>query len=59
MEATVQGKRSRVIPVETEKENRCPDCHRLLFKGRLAPGSRIEVKCPREGCKQMVTIASM
>lgn len=54
-----EARRNRVIPVPVEKEIRCPDCNRLLMKGELAPGSRIQVKCPRVGCEMILNIAHM
>ncbi|MCK9357787.1 MAG: Com family DNA-binding transcriptional regulator [Dehalococcoidia bacterium] len=52
MEAATQDiARHKMIPVEEGYEVRCtePRCNRLLFKGRIAPGSSIEIKCPK--CK--------
>ena len=48
-----------VIPVREDKTIRCPGCNRLLMKGELGPGSRIQVKCPRAGCNQLLSFARM
>ena len=45
------------IPVDSNKELRCPKCDRLLLKGCVAQGTAIEVKCPR--CKILCRIAYM
>ena len=29
------------------REFRCPDCNKLIFKGRLESGSVVEIPCPR------------
>jgi phage FluMu protein Com len=38
-------------------ENRCPHtrCNRILFKGILGPGTRIEIQCPK--CKRMAVLS--
>ena len=28
-------------------EERCPTCKHLLFIGRIGPGTRVEIKCPK------------
>lgn len=40
-------------------ETRCPysRCNRILFKGILGPGSRIEVQCPK--CKNMTILQAV
>lgn len=39
------------------REERCPKCTKLLFRGRLPPGSRIEIKCPAcRGRKPLIVI---
>ena len=37
-------------------ETRCPHprCNRILFKGILAPGTRIEMQCPK--CKKFTIL---
>ena len=32
-------------------EYRCTNCSRLLFRGVLAPGTRIEIRCWHNSCK--------
>ncbi len=39
------------IPIDMDKELRCPGCRKLLLKGDIEDGSKIEIKCPR--CKQL------
>lgn len=36
-----------LIECDTQREWRCPECHLLLFKGKVEPGSVIEVPCTR------------
>ena len=46
-----------VLEVDAMKyETRCPysRCKKILFKGILGPGTRIEVLCP--GCKKMTIL---
>jgi len=33
-------------------EHRCPNCNRLLFKGKIRGDYNIETKCPR--CKKII-----
>jgi hypothetical protein len=48
-----------VSPVDTENHYRCsmPQCNHLLFKGKLAPGSAIEIKCSE--CKMVHSIIEL
>lgn len=41
----------RFIPIDMEREMRCPDCHKLLAKGDIGSKGKMEIKCPR--CKTM------
>jgi len=50
------------IKVELENDYKCPSCGKLLFKGRLAPGSSLEVLCtrrPRKRCNRYIKFQSM
>lgn len=39
------------------REERCKECKKLLFRGRLPPGTRIEIKCPAcRGDKPLIVI---
>jgi phage FluMu protein Com len=38
---------------------RCHYCHKLLFKGNLAGGSVIEMKCPRGYCNSVNRIVAL
>ena len=51
--ATVTYKADVVSVNAMKYETRCPypRCNRILFKGILAEGSRIEIQCPK--CKNM------
>lgn len=41
------------LPAKEMREIRCPDCHRLLFKGNLF---EVEIKCPKcHACHMMVS----
>jgi len=49
--------KTKVIDIEAMKnETRCPHprCKKILFKGILGPGTRIEVLC--QGCRNMTII---
>lgn len=46
------------IPVDPV-DNLCPFCGKLLFRGTLAPGSRIRCKCHASRCRRLVTVARM
>ena len=35
------------VEVDMAAEWRCPECHKLLFKGKVSPGTSIEIPCPR------------
>jgi len=35
---------------ESDHDYRCPECHRLLFRGVLGRGTDIETMCPRKTC---------
>ena len=37
---------------------RCAGCSRLLFKGVLVSGSRIEIKCSHRDCRQLTTFSA-
>jgi phage FluMu protein Com len=47
------------IRVERDKEIRCPHCGRLLGKGTLGEDGKLEMKCPRNRCKQLVRFRAM
>lgn len=40
--------------IDTAEEWRCPSCGRVLFKGTLGEGSRIQVKCHDRRCGNIV-----
>jgi len=48
-----------IIPVRAEKEVRCPYCSKLLMKGELASGTRIQVKCHGSNCRRLLNIERM
>lgn len=48
-----------IIAVRDDKEVRCPNCFKLLLKGELAAGSRIQIKCERPRCRTLVNIERM
>ena len=47
-----------VIEIDQEKEARCPVCGRLLFRGVLGSGTKIEIMCSRNRkiCKNIIRI---
>jgi|GEM_PF-1891518 len=53
--ASPQGPR---IPGPERTELRCPHCQRLLGRGDLIPGSRVQLKCTT-GCRRISTFAMM
>jgi len=44
------------IDVDGEHEWRCPYCGKLLLKGIIEPGSKIETRCPRPRCRKYVKL---
>jgi len=37
----------KIVVVDQSQEMRCPQCNKLAFKGRLGPGTEIEIQCRR------------
>ena len=46
-----------VFDVNRMKENRCPHCNRLLFKGDFE--GVIEIKCPMKDCREIISIKQL
>jgi uncharacterized protein (DUF983 family) len=51
-----QARPEPVVPVDVGVRNECPWCGHLMFKGRLGPGSAIQIKC--SDCKGLVNMAA-
>lgn len=48
--------KGETIHVNQSKEVRCPYCDKLLMKGTLGSGTKVELLCPRKTCKRFLRV---
>lgn len=51
--------KDEVPEFDSSAEARCPHCNKLLFKGTVAKGSKIETACTRPACQKQLRFESI